>query len=134
MPVSKVNAAICSMVLVIVSLPACTSLGLLQTTEERVERRAQARLDALMSQKMEKVFTFVSPAVRETTTWQRYGAGYAGVVNWREAKVISVNCEPERCEVKTAIRYQMFRQKFENTRSFTEVWIKVGTQWYIYGD
>jgi len=68
MPVSKVNAAICSMVLVIVSLPACTSLGLLQTTEERVERRAQARLDALMSQKMEKVFTFVSPAVRETTT------------------------------------------------------------------
>ena len=117
-----------------ISLAGCTSLGLFQTPEERVQHRAQARLDALLAQEFEKAFSFLAPALRKTTTWQRYGAGYAGVVNWREAKVISVNCEPERCEVKTAIRYQMFRQKFENTRSFTEVWIKVGTQWYIYGD
>ena len=132
MSVSKCNTLI-SGLMIAVSLAGCASLGVFQTPEARVEQRAQARLDALMSQNMEKAFTFVSPAAREITTWQRYGAGYAGVVNWREANVTSVHCEPERCEVKTAIRYQIFRPKFENTRSFKQVWIKVGNQWYIHG-
>lgn len=118
--------------MIVLCLPGCDSRGWFQTPEERVEQRAQERLDALMARDFEKAFSFLPPALRETTSWQRYGAKYAGVANWREASVKSVECEVDRCEVATSITYQMLRPKVENTRSREEVWIEVDGEWYFY--
>lgn len=131
MLVSKARTIVLGMVISSL-VTGCASLGLFQTPEERVEQRAQERLDALMARDMEKAFSFLSPAYRETTTWQRYSGKYAGVNNWREATVKSVKCEVDRCDVSTSIRYQMIRPRVENTRALKEVWIKVGGQWYFY--
>ena len=114
------------------TVSGCASLGLFQTPEERVEQRAQERLDALMARDMEKAFSFFSPAYRKTTTWQRFSGKYAGVTNWREATLKSVECEVDRCDVNISIRYQMIRPKVENTRTQKEVWIEVGGEWYFY--
>lgn len=114
------------------TVSGCASLGLFQTPEERVEQRAQERLDALMARDMEKAFSFLSPAYRKTTTWQRFSGKYAGVTNWREATIKSVECEVDRCDVNISIRYQMIRPKVENTRTQKEVWIEVGGEWYFY--
>lgn len=114
------------------TVSGCASLGLFQTPEERVEQRAQERLDALMARDMEKAFSFLSPAYRKTTTWQRFSGRYAGVTNWREATIKSVECEVDRCDVNISIRYQMIRPKVENTRTQKEVWIEVGGEWYFY--
>jgi hypothetical protein len=131
MSVSKGNTLLLA-VMMAISLAGCTSLGLFQTPEERVEQRAQARLDALLARDIEKAFSFLAPASRETTTWQRYSAKYAGVTQWRAVGVNSVECDVDRCDVNTFITYQMLRPKVNNTRARNEVWINVNGQWYFY--
>ena len=131
MPVFDVKRLVLGMV-VVVSLAGCASLGVFQTPEERVEQRAQARLDALLGQDIEKAFSFLAPAARQATTWQRWGSRYAGVGQWRAVSVNSVKCEVDRCDVSVSVTYQMVRPKLENTRSRREVWIDVNGQWYFY--
>jgi len=131
MPVFDVKRLVLGMV-VVVSLAGCASLGVFQTPEERVEQRAQARLDALLGQDIEKAFSFLAPAARQATTWQRWGSRYAGVGQWRAANVNSVECDLDRCEVTASVTYQIARPKIENTRSRREVWIDVNGQWYFY--
>lgn len=113
-------------------LGGCASIFQPDPPEVQAAERAQARMDALMARDMELAFTFVAPSLRETTTWQRHGSNYAGVINWRKAQVQSASCQAEKCDVKIAITYQLPRPKVENTRSFDEVWIEVGGKWYLY--
>ena len=131
MSVSKGNTLALA-VMMAISLAGCTSLGLFQTPEERVQHRAQARLDALLAQEFEKAFSFLAPALRKTTTWQRYNSNYAGVSQWRAVSVNSVKCNVDRCDASVSVTYQMVRPKLENTRSEREVWIDVNGQWYFY--
>lgn len=120
------------MVIAVVSLPGCTSLGLFQTPEERVEQRAQARLDALLAADFKKAFSFLAPATREATTLPHWASQYAGVAQWVAVDVNSVKCEPDRCDVSVSVTYQMVRPRIKNTRLFREVWIDVNGHWYFY--
>jgi len=129
---SKINTAVCGMVIIVFTLTGCSSLGLFKTPEERVEQRAQARLDALLDRDIEKAFAFLAPALRKTTTWQRYSSKYAGVGRWRAVGVNSVKCDVDRCDVSVSVTYQMRRSRVDNTRSRQEVWIEVNGQWYFY--
>ena len=131
MSVSKGNTLVFAMMMAI-SLAGCTSLGLSQTPEERVQHRAQARLDALLAQEFEKAFSFLAPASREATTWQRYSSKYAGVGQWRAVRVNSVECDVDRCDVGVSVTYEMVRPRIMNTRARHEVWIDVNGQWYFY--
>jgi hypothetical protein len=131
MPVFSVNRLVVGM-MVVVGLAGCASLGVVQTPEERVEQRAQARLDALLAQDIEKAFSFLAPAAREATTWQRWGSKYAGVGQWSAVNVNNVECGVDRCDVNASVTYQMVRPRIKNTRSRNEVWIDVKGQWYFY--
>ncbi len=128
----KVGALVSGMVIVFASLAGCASMGLFQTPEERVERRAQARLDALLAQDFKKAFSFLAPATREATTLPHWAIQYAGVAQWRAVKVNSVNCEPDRCDVGVAVTYELVRPRIKNTNVRKEVWIDVNGQWYYY--
>jgi hypothetical protein len=131
MSVFSVNRLVVGM-MVVVGLAGCASLGVVQTPEERVEQRAQARLDALLAQDIEKAFSFLAPAAREATTWQRWGSKYAGVGQWSAVNVNNVECGVDRCDVNASVTYQMVRPRIKNTRSRNEVWIDVKGQWYFY--
>mgnify|MGYP000583679943 CR=1 FL=1 len=131
MSVSKGNM-LALVIIMAISLAGCTSLGLFKTPEERAQHRAQARLDALLAQEFEKVFSFLAPALRSTTTWQRYSSKYAGVGRWRAVSVNSVECDVDRCDVSVSVTYEMVRPRTTNTRVRNEVWIAVKGQWYFY--
>ena len=131
MSVSKGNTLVLA-VMMATSLAGCTSLGLFQTPEERVQHRAQARLDALLAGDIQKAFTFLAPASREATSWQRWGSNYAGVGRWRAVNVNSVECDLDRCDVRASVSYEMVRPRLENTRAQHQVWINVNGQWYFY--
>ncbi len=128
----KIGALVVGLVIAATSLAGCTSLGLFQTPEERVERRAQARLDALLAQDFKEAFSFLAPATRKATTLPRWATQYAGVAQWRAVKVNSVNCEPDRCDVSVAVTYELVRPRINNTNVRKEVWIDVNGQWYYY--
>ena len=117
---------------IVVSLAGCASMGLFQTPEERVKQRAQARLDALLARDIEEAFSFLAPALRATTTWQRYSAKYAGVGQWRAVNVNSIECDVDRCDVSVSVTYQMVRPRVMHTRVRNEVGIEVNGRWYFY--
>ena len=131
MSVSKGNTLLLA-VMMAISLAGCTSLGLFQTPEERVQHRAQARLDALLAADFKKAFSFLAPATRQATTLPRWASQYAGVAQWVAVGVNSVKCEPDRCDVSVSVTYEMMRPRIKNTRFFREVWIDVNGQWYFY--
>jgi len=112
----------------------CASGGLFGTPEERVAKRAQARLDALLERDFEAAYGYVSPALREVSSLTDYAYRYAGASNWKRAEVQEVSCAVERCDVSFEVDYQMFRPKVKNTRSLDEVWIGVDGDWYLYYD
>ncbi|MBK6510999.1 MAG: hypothetical protein IPG06_17185 [Haliea sp.] len=114
-----------------ISVASCASLNLPQPPEKAVAARAQANGRIRWVGTLKRHFISCS-ALREASSMQRYGSKYAGVVNWKEAKVETVACEPERCDVKSSVRYEMIRPRVENTRFFEEVWIEVAGVWYIY--
>lgn len=115
-------------------LAGCASTGLFKTPEERVTERAQERLDALRKRDIATSFSYVAPALRESTSWQDHAYRYGGVTNWKSAQVDSVTCAPQRCEVTFLVTYEMRRSGMINARSLKEVWIKVDGQWYLYYD
>ncbi len=127
------NRKLASILLPAIVMAGCAGLDNgSQTPEQRVEQRAQAHLDALLEWDLDKAMTFTSPAYRERTTRNEYGAKYAGVGNWSAARVKEVACEEERCDVTILATYDMRRLKIKNTRPLDQVWIKVGKEWYIY--
>jgi len=116
-----------------IMLASCAGTGLSgKTPEQLVEQRAQQRLDALMARDIDKVMTYTTPSYRARANPVRYASRYAGVINWTEARVGSVDCEEDRCSVKVMVTYQMNRPKMINTRPLDEIWIKVDGAWYIY--
>ncbi len=122
-----------SILLSAIVIAGCAGLGGgSQSPEQRVEQRAQAHLDALLDWNLDKAISFATPAQRERSTPKEYGARYAGVANWTEARVKEVACEEERCDVTILATYEMRRPKIKNTRPLDQVWIKVGKEWYIY--
>lgn len=117
----------------IMVMAGCAGLGGgSQTPEQRVERRAQAHLDALLEWDVEKAMSFTTPAYRERAEQIEYASRYAGARRWQDAKVEKVACEEQRCDVTILTTYEMRRMKITNTRPLDQVWIKVGKEWYIY--
>ncbi|MCK9247023.1 MAG: hypothetical protein M0P11_08760 [Anaerolineaceae bacterium] len=103
-----------------------------KTPEQRVEQRAQQRLDALLAWDLDKVMEYTTPVYRSRVSKNQYGSRYLGVANWTEANVDSVSCSEDRCDVKVQVTYEMVRPRMTNTRPLDETWIKVDGQWYIY--
>ena len=105
-----------------------------QAKQDLVARRAVARWDALIKRDMDSAYAFLSPASREVISL----AGYKTKIKpgrWRAAKVESVTCDVEICDVKLTIGYD-FRNAARTERFETpleEKWlIDKGNAWYVY--
>lgn len=116
------------------ALAGCASLGLGGPPEEQVRKRASDRIDVLMLGDFEKSFSYVAPALRDTTDWKDHAFRYAGVRNWTNATVDRVECADSRCDVTVMVSYKVARFKVSNTRPLKEVWIEVDGRWYLYYD
>jgi hypothetical protein len=115
--------------LVVVLLQACTDK---RPAEEIVRERAQERLDLLMAKDVEAAYQYTTPGYRATTSAQVFALRVGGVPSWTEAKVDTVTCEEEICQVKTLISYEIKRLKMQNTRPMDEKWLKSDGEWYLY--
>ncbi|MBL8520335.1 MAG: hypothetical protein JNK75_06655 [Betaproteobacteria bacterium] len=97
--------------------------------EEAVKVRAQARWDALLGKDFNKAFGYISPTGRATLPMEVFTGRLAGSV-WNAAKVESVSCEAEICDVKIAITYPLLPGR-PHTGVFEEKWILEQGQWWL---
>jgi hypothetical protein len=113
----------------ILTLGACATVP--ATPEEAVAARAQAYLDALLSQDIEKAYQFTSPGYRELNSFALYRLRVAGVGAWRGGEVGAVSCQEDVCDVELMVTYRLIRQRMENTRPINHRWIKSDGNWWI---
>lgn len=120
----------------LVTLTACSSFAP-RTDAERVEARAQQRLDLLLKGDVEKAYTFMTPGYRTANSIDHFRANFAaGISRLVTAKVRSVTCpEEDVCTVISDITYNhvsaLGGKPIPIERATQERWIKVDDQWWF---
>ncbi len=104
-----------------------------QLSEQKVKERAEQRWRALIQGDVAKAYEFLSPAYRQAVPIEVYGARLGGAVQWNQALVDSINCNPESCSLKIAIDYKHRSTGQHVNRTFLdEKWIRVDDQWWYF--
>ncbi len=99
--------------------------------EAAVRERADARWKALLAGDLDAAYAFLSPGSREVTPLVLYKVKVK-VGSFREAKVDSVQCEAESCQVKIWLTYDHRVMKGVTT-PVEETWVlDRGQFWFVY--
>ena len=108
-----------------------------ETTEERVARRAQAHMDALIARDWVKAYEYLPPATRQFKPLQIYADKMkSGAIIRTAAKVKAVECEADVCQVTVDLSYTYsgvitaFRGE-ESKSLVKEKWIFSQGDWWL---
>ena len=119
-----------------IGMVGCAGSGGGSTSSVQVEPQkmvadlAAARWEALIKGNFAKAYSYLSPGTREVMSLDLYKAKIRGG-NWKKAKVDSVSCEQDRCQVLMAIGYDYRDIKSLETR-LDENWLRQdGKWWYV---
>lgn len=106
-----------------------------RSPEEIVTERSQERLDALMKKDLGSLtiaLEYTTPSFRQHTKPGEYNSRVAGRGFWNAAKVNSVSCEENVCDVVVDITYTSPQLGVPITRPLDEKWINIDGGWWIY--
>ena len=115
------------------SLVACSSVQTAVSTEPKaiIENRALARWDALIRSDVDSAYKYLTPALRNTMSLERYRDKVRPGL-WRNAKVSNINCQTDTCKVKVIVQYDL-RDIKGLEKEFEETWLKEnGEWWYVF--
>jgi len=108
---------------------------------ELVRQRAVERWDLLAGKHAVKAYDYLSPGYRSTHTLEQYVAFIATArMQWKSAKVDSVQCEPDVCTAKltvVAILPGAIMQRpsdMEYPAPVVEKWVRSDGQWFFLPD
>lgn len=119
------------------SLLAVTGCGK-KDAADLVRQRAAERWDLLGGKHAVKAYDYLSPGYRSTHTLEQYVAYVATArVQWKSAKVESVQCEDDICTVKLTVASVLpgaalqRPSDMEYTAPVVEKWVRGDGQWYF---
>ena len=96
-----------------------------------VEARVHERWDALIKGDLRSSYGYLSPASRETLSFEQYQK-VTRKNGFREATIDSIDCDAEACKVKLWITYDHRLMKGVRT-PLEETWVfDKGQAWYVY--
>ena len=104
--------------------------------KEKIENRAQARWDALLSGDLETAYGYFSPGYRSSVSLIDYGVELRmRRVHWTSATYKEHSCENKTCDVKFLVGYKIVRAlpgvpTFESQSTVDERWIQTDGQWW----
>ncbi|MHB9101634.1 MAG: hypothetical protein ACYC2E_09000 [Sulfuricella sp.] len=99
-----------------------------QDPRQQVSERASARWDALIAGDLAKAYEYLSPGTRDVMTLDLYRKKIRTGA-WQKAKVDTVSCERDRCEVVMLIEHSYRDMKSIESR-LNEVWLQEGGKWW----
>ena len=115
---------------------ATTGGGLGKDTSPEIKRaavteRVNARWAALIKGDLDAAYTYLSPASRDVVSLAAFKARTRST-GFREAKIDSVECEPELCKIKLTLTYDHRVMKGVVT-PLAETWVvEQGQIWYVW--
>ena len=102
-----------------------------EARRKAVETRVQARWDALIKGDLQASYGYLSPASRETLTFDQYQK-VTRKTGFRAAKIESIDCGADACKVKVWITYDHRLMQGLST-PLEETWVfDKGQAWYVY--
>ncbi len=106
-----------------------------------VSQRAVERWDLLAEHHAVKAYDYLSPGYRSTHTLEQYVAFVAtSRVQWKSAKVDSVQCEEDVCTAKLTVvtvlpgAVMQRPSDMEYAAPVVEKWVRADAQWYFLPD
>ena len=115
-------------------LTACASLGMGGTPEEVVAKRANDYWAARISGDKGKAYSYANAAYKLAVTQEGFSRQYPGTFA-QSAKVKTVNCEQQKCEVGIAlvVNAPIPGRKVSNIDMYsTQTWLLEDGQWWLY--
>lgn len=122
-------------------LSACSALSP-KTDEEQVMRRSEQRMQAFQKMDFDKAYSFMSPGYRSANSIRHFEADHVGMPAAKEFKVLSAECEEDRCEVMVELWFEMGQvlgmagakadagQAVLTDMVFREVWVRLDGKWW----
>lgn len=101
-----------------------------------VVKRAQERWDAVISNELEKAYTYYSPGYRSSHSLIDFGV----TIRMRKVQYISAEyldhaCEESRCTVRFKLGFRVFApvpgmSKYDGTQVVEDTWVKTSGEWW----
>ena len=111
----------------------CASTG--SSPEERVQKRAAERWEALVKADFNRAYGFSTSGFRAVVKPESFPARIQGPVVWLGAEVVNVNCpEPFKCIARVRIDHRtlLARSAGNTSTHVDEIWLLENNQWWIF--
>ena len=119
--------------LLLLFLSACESN---LSTPELLEQRSMARWDAVINDKLETAYDYLSPGYRSSVSLPQYQRSVLlSKVNRTAARYVKSSCEETSCNVKISLDFTVYRalpgvDSMDVTQTIEESWVLVDGSWY----
>ncbi len=135
-PVRRACVAATLATIATVFLGGCATVYRPGSPEAIVKEKANARWDSMITRDFATAYKFTAPSFRAVSSAERFRNKFEGAaVNWVDAKVVKVECEPEKCNVTLQVSayVPMLRDMKEPvSTAVDEVWIKEDGDWWLF--
>lgn len=135
MPILRI-AVVAALVLVVAGCAGAPAT--VQTPEDRVAQRAQARWDHLLQGRWDDAYGYFTPGYREANSLETFQRSMLGRrIRWASAQLQGVECESaERCIASVEIDFELIGgmpgvPQVESSRLSPEVWLRLDGEWYF---
>lgn len=126
----KIAGPVCGLLL----LSACATTASL---ESRVEDRAMARWDALLSGDLAGAYEYLSPGIRSSISSLEYQRSVLlNPIQWTSVKYINHECKETTCKVMIKLAFKVSGvlpgvPSMEEEMDISESWILTAGEWYF---
>ena len=119
--------------LLILFLSGCESK---LSTAELLEQRSMARWDAVINDKLETAYEYLSPGYRSSVSLPQYQrAVLLSKAKRTAARYVESSCEETSCNVKISLDFTVYKavpgvDSMDVTQTIEESWVLVDGSWY----
>jgi hypothetical protein len=106
------------------------------STAELLEQRSMARWDAVINDKLETAYEYLSPGFRSSVSLPQYQRSVLlSKVNRTAARYVKSSCEETSCNVKISLDFTVYKalpgvNSMDVTQTIEESWVLVEGSWY----
>lgn len=119
----------------VVGCVGCTAVPSSFAPEQMVSKLAEERWMHLIDGRWGDAYNMLTPAYRAVHSEREYRQSFRGAVQWQGAKVVSIKCEPDKCDLRLTLTVSNPLARRVNdtiTTTILETWLLDEGRWYHY--
>lgn len=124
-----------ALVLTVACVSSCSVIGTSRAPEDLVRERVAKRWEALVAGDFDSAYHYTTPSFRKVQAKARYRNLFGNAARWTGAKVTSVVCNQDACDVQVSVEMQIFVGFTKGMPSFTvmnEKWVREEGEWWFF--